>query len=54
MHFGNPNKMATITLSAIGAIDYLGDGTILKRVMFCSVVAGKKYCCFFSCQKKLR
>jgi hypothetical protein len=33
-------QMATIALSAIGAIDYLGDGTILTGVMFCSVVAG--------------
>jgi hypothetical protein len=39
--------MATIALSRIGAIDYLGDRTILTRVMFCSMVAGKKNIDFF-------
>jgi hypothetical protein len=33
-------QMTMIALSTIGAIDYLGDGTTLTRVMFCSVVAG--------------
>jgi hypothetical protein len=36
-------QTATIALSRIGAIDYLGDKTISTHVMFCSVVAGKKY-----------
>jgi hypothetical protein len=45
--------MATIALSAIGAIDYLGDRTILTRVMFCSVVAGKKILMFFPARKSI-
>jgi hypothetical protein len=44
-------QMATIALSPIGAIDYIGDGTILTRVMFCSVVAGIFFLCFFLPEK---
>jgi hypothetical protein len=34
--------MATMALNVIGAIDYLGNRTILMLVMFCSMVVGKK------------
>ncbi len=47
-------QMASIALCVIGAIDYLGDGTILTRVMLHSVVAGNKKCDVFSRQKKCR
>jgi hypothetical protein len=47
-------QMAMIALSPIVAIDYLGDGTILTRVMFCSVVVGKKNIDVFFCQKNRR
>ncbi len=46
-------RIATIALSAIGAVDYLDGGTILMRVMFCSMVAVKKILMFFPARKSV-
>jgi hypothetical protein len=46
-------QMALIALGTIGAIDYLGDGTILACVMFCSKVAGKKCWRFLPARKSV-
>jgi hypothetical protein len=46
--------MATSALMAIRINDSLGLRRKLTRVMFCSVVAGKKHFMFFSRQKSPR
>jgi hypothetical protein len=43
--------MALIAMATIGFIDYLVKWNKLTRVMFCSVVAGKKLDFLFSRQK---